>query len=491
MKKIKNCFLFSFMILFIPSALFSQYAVNGSGIQNTCKCFTLTQPISVEEASVWDTTMIDLNSSFDFSFKVFLGCKNSPGADGIVFVLQQQGLNVIGGGGSGLGYSGLIGQSIGIEIDTWQTGSNNPPVPWGDPPYDHIGIQKNGNCDHLNSAEVIATPVQASANSADIEDCQWHAFRVSWDASGKWLRVYFDNALRIETQYDLLANVFSNSPMVYWGFTGATGGEFNLQQFCIESTIGVHANFTTNALNNTVCYGTPVTFLDSSWYTANIQSYYWDFGDGSTSTLQNPISHTYTTPGIYVVKHIVKGNDGCLIDTISKSIFVRQAMAFAGNDTVTIKDIPLQLTGTGGIIYSWSPSIGLNNPFIQNPIALLQNDIRYLLTVTTTEGCVDTDEISIKVFNEIAIYIPTAFTPNNDALNDILKPTYIGIRKLSYFRIFNRWGQLVFSTNDMSKGWDGHVNGFRQQTGVYVWMIKAEDIAGKVHELKGTSTIIR
>jgi hypothetical protein len=70
----------------------------------------------------------------------------------------------------------------------------------------------------------------------------------------------------------------------------------------------------------------------------------------------------------------------------------------------------------------------------------------------TPEGCTDTDDISIKVFREIVIYVPTGFTPNYDALNDGLKPKYIGIRKLAYFRIYNRWAQLVFYTSDLNQG---------------------------------------
>lgn len=479
------------MIFFTRFPLFSQYAANGSAVQNDCKCFTLTQPITVEEASVWDIAMIDLNSSFDFRFRVFLGCNNSPGADGVVFVLQQVGLNALGAGGSGLGYSGLGSPSVGIEIDTWQTGSDNPPLPWGDPSFDHIGIQRNGNTDHTKSIDVIAPPVQASASNINIEDCQWHVFRVSWDAPGKWIRVYFDDVLRIEVQYDLIAEVFSSGPLVYWGFTGATGGEFNLQKFCFESVMQINAGFTTNAIDNSVCFGTPVVFSDSSWGQVNIQSYYWDFGDGTTSQIQNPPPHNYTAPGSYIVKHIVTGTDSCSIDTISKTIFVIKAIAFAGNDTVGIKDMPLQLMGSGGVAYSWSPTIGLNNSAIQNPVTVLQNDIMYLLTVTTVGGCMDTDDIHIKVFKETAIYVPTGFTPNSDGLNDILKPKYIGIKKLNYFRIFNRWGQLVFYTNNLNIGWDGNLNGARQGTGVYVWMINAEDVVGRIYQLKGTSTVIR
>jgi gliding motility-associated-like protein len=99
--------------------------------------------------------------------------------------------------------------------------------------------------------------------------------------------------------------------------------------------------------------------------------------------------------------------------------------------------------------------------------------------------------VKITVFKGSAVYVPTGFTPNNDGKNDILRPTYIGIRQLDYFRVYNRWGQLIFSTNNTGLGWDGTIRGQKQQTGTFVWMVKAIDYAGKVYELKGTTTLIR
>jgi gliding motility-associated-like protein len=148
----------------------------------------------------------------------------------------------------------------------------------------------------------------------------------------------------------------------------------------------------------------------------------------------------------------------------------------------------LQLNGTGGGSYNWSPPTGLNNSSIANPVATLQDNITYLLTVTSTEGCVDTNSINITIFKGSSIYVPTAFTPNNDRLNDVLRPVFIGIKKLGYFTIYNRWGQKVFTTNDMSKGWDGtYVAG----TNTFVWFLEAEDVVGKMYKMKRVVVIIR
>ena len=153
--------------------------------------------------------------------------------------------------------------------------------------------------------------------------------------------------------------------------------------------------------------------------------------------------------------------------------------------------MPFQLNGTGGISYSWSPSVDLSNPGIQNPIAILFDDRKYTLTVTTAEGCIASDEINITVFKGSTIFTPGGFTPNQDGLNDRIKPYYIGIKKLEYFSIFNRWGELVFTTKDLSAGWNGIFKGSAQPSGTYVWMLKAIDYAGKVYQLKGSTTLIR
>ena len=100
--------------------------------------------------------------------------------------------------------------------------------------------------------------------------------------------------------------------------------------------------------------------------------------------------------------------------------------------------------------------------------------------------------VKVTVVDKTAIYVPTAFTPNNDGKNDELKAIAYGKLKLTYFTIYNRWGQVVFSTSNFNSGWKGMVNGKPADTGVFVWIIKAQDeLTGKWIEEKGTITVIR
>ena len=633
-----------FIAFFLPAICGSaqQYQLNGNAVANSCNCYTLTNEANTQSGSAWNRTLFDLTNSFDFRFSVNLGCKDETGADGIVFMLQQMSTS-LGASGGGMGFEG-VSPSVGILLDTWQNLENN------DPAYDHISIQANGVLTHGTD---LAGPVPASAISDNIEDCAWHIFRITWDPATQWLRAYFDGSLRVEKQIDLVTTIFNNNPQVYWGFTAATGGSNNRQQFCTA----LAPIFGTNFINNAGCEGTPVTFTNKSEAFAPIAAYHWSFGDGTSSTLQNPPPKLYAAPGNYTVKLALKGFDGCDSDTlrtvisvgdypvanfqiydtcsgkipriedlssvtiggitqwqwwlngspvsqaqvpqlkdllpgnyrlelevmsangcrssrvyrdftilptpeinasvadgcvglpishtgvqldnatqiaewlwtrgdgssssqkqfsyaypatgnleaglvavadngcISNTVVVpfriARATAFAGNDTVFIKDEPFQLQGSGGSSYSWSPATGLSNTAIANPIGLLQDDIVYTLTVTTPEGCTDTDDIRITVFKESRVYVPSGFTPNRDGRNDSFQPHLIGIRNLGYFKVYNRWGQEVFSTQTIGAGWDGRINGLNQPSGVYVWRLQATDYVGKVYEMKGSVTLIR
>ncbi len=173
----------------------------------------------------------------------------------------------------------------------------------------------------------------------------------------------------------------------------------------------------------------------------------------------------------------------------------------AGKDTTVVINQPLQLLVTSNndsnnIKYLWTPSLGLNSPTSANPIALYTNgsvdSILYAVKGTTPEGCFGTDNIVVKIFKtEPDIFVPTGFTPNSDGKNDILKPIPIGIVQFNYFTIYNRWGQILFTTKEIGKGWDGKFNGTEQPNGTYVFQTQGVDYTGKVIFRKGTTVLIK
>ena len=169
--------------------------------------------------------------------------------------------------------------------------------------------------------------------------------------------------------------------------------------------------------------------------------------------------------------------------------------ASAGNDTSIVVGQDLQMNASGGLKYAWQPTNGLSNAGIPNPVARFNEPIdimRYSVYVYNQAGCVDTASINIKVFSTLpSVFVPSAFTPNNDGRNDVLRPIAAGIKQMEYFNIYNRWGKLVFSTSEDRKGWDGNVNGMPQAPGTFVWAVKAVDYTGKPYMQKGTLVLIR
>lgn len=171
------------------------------------------------------------------------------------------------------------------------------------------------------------------------------------------------------------------------------------------------------------------------------------------------------------------------------------ATIYAGPDTTIAIGQALQLTAIQGSIplnqITWSPPDFLSNPNSDSPVATPPQNIEYTVSAFSPGGCLVSDKVYVKVYKGPDIYVPTAFTPNGDGLNDILRAIPAGIKELKHFSIFNRWGQQVFTTNNAAYGWDGTVQGTRQPAGVYVWVADAVDYTGKKTTFKGTVTIIR
>lgn len=145
-------------------------------------------------------------------------------------------------------------------------------------------------------------------------------------------------------------------------------------------------------------------------------------------------------------------------------------------------------------IFKWTPATRLSDGNIFNPIVTVGNigeDVLYQVTASTTAGCIGDGYVRIRVYKGPDIYVPTAFTPNNDGKNDQFIPLPVGMKSISYFRVLNRWGQLVFYSTKLNDGWDGKINGTEQPTGTYIWMIQGITKDNKTISKKGTVTLIR
>jgi gliding motility-associated-like protein len=144
--------------------------------------------------------------------------------------------------------------------------------------------------------------------------------------------------------------------------------------------------------------------------------------------------------------------------------------------------------------YSWTPSTGLSRQDIADPVVTAGNAgniLLYKVTAFTSAGCKGEAYVRVQVYKGPDLYVPTAFTPNGDGKNDLFYPFPVGVKNLIYFRVFNRWGQLVFSTSSLLAGWDGKFGGREEATGVYIWDLQALTRESKLISKKGTVTLIR
>lgn len=243
--------------------------------------------------------------------------------------------------------------------------------------------------------------------------------------------------------------------------------------------------------DTTICFNTSAQLTGSH----NGNSFFWSpvsslIGAATLTPLARPqVTTTYVLTSFDTKGCPKPGRDTVLV-TVNPEV-----IANAGKDTAVVVGQPLQFNATGGEGYTWVPGEGLNNASIANPVAVYDgsfDSIRYVLTVRDAVGCFDEATILVKIYKSSPrVFVPTAFTPNGDGKNDVVRPIAVGLTRFDYFRIYNRWGQLVFETRENGRGWDGKLNGVEQGTQTYVWIVKGQDFLGKSVFDKGTVTLIR
>jgi gliding motility-associated-like protein len=216
----------------------------------------------------------------------------------------------------------------------------------------------------------------------------------------------------------------------------------------------------------------------------------------SSTTISNPISTPVKTI-TYTLSEVIDaaGCKSLTTDQVTVDVTPPIKVKTFPYDTIGYPGDQFQLNATSAAtFYSWSPAIGLSNPNIANPVVTvgpLGSDILYQVTASTAAGCKGEGYVNLKVYNGPELYTPSGFTPNGDGLNDLFYPFPVGIRSINYFRVFNRWGQMVFSSSTLYKGWDGKLQGVEQPSGTYVYMAEGVDKNGKLLTKKGTITLIR
>ncbi len=202
---------------------------------------------------------------------------------------------------------------------------------------------------------------------------------------------------------------------------------------------------------------------------------------------------TVTTAGTYSV--IVKGGacSGPAANTVE--VTDENSTGIRYPDIFATANVPIQLNArNAGTHFEWSPSAGLDDPSSASPMATLTRDQEYHVFISSSKGCSVTDTQYVKVNPDSGsvekVFVPTAFTPNGNNVNDRLRP--LGqIGKIDYFRVYNRWGNMLYQTSIIGDGWDGTYKGLAQQTGTYTWIFSGKTPDGKQVKLSGKTVLIR
>ena len=232
-----------------------------------------------------------------------------------------------------------------------------------------------------------------------------------------------------------------------------------------------------------------------------ISSWLWDFGDGSSSQIQNP-THCFQD-GDYEVTLTLTTSDGCT--STSASPLMMDAWSAPQADFTFTPAKPdmenpevrfFNLTA-GANQWVWNfGDAGSSVSTIENPTFIYADTGTYLVSLIATSdlGCTDTSNQMLTVLPMLTFYMPNSFTPNSDGINDVFMPISMGIQPEGYLMsIYNRWGQLVFSTNNPSKGWDGldFKRAHEEPMGVYSWHIKFTDHDSNIVTRSGSVLLVR
>lgn len=245
-----------------------------------------------------------------------------------------------------------------------------------------------------------------------------------------------------------------------------------------------------NPVQATVSSDTTICFGDFARLSASGGLYYeWSPQAGvlkpfdPNPRVSPPVTTTYT----------VNVSDDCFNDTATVTVTVlplpevtaRPDTAVYYGDSVWLWAV------TNGVAYHWQPDPLVTNPFQLNTWALPSQPMTYTITVTGQNGCKASDEVTIKLIPICdQLYIPNAFSPNGDGLNDELRLVDFGQNQLISFQVFNRWGEKVFETNDPLISWDGTFEGRPQEMGVYVYIIVMRCGKDIIHH-RGNLTLLR
>lgn len=308
----------------------------------------------------------------------------------------------------------------------------------------------------------------------------------------------------------ILLNAQNNGASYNWN-TGANTQTLNVNQngtywvtvtqgVCtVSDTITISYNQPIASFQQSDTAGCPplaIQFTDLSTPTGNINSWLWNFGDGGTSNQQNP-NYNYTSSGTYDVSLNIIDINGCTDDStqqMSITVYPIPSASFnySPNEVeITNPTVQFADNSLGATTWYWDFGDG-NTSTQQHPEYTYTSPGTYTITLTVTNqyGCAASISYTLIVESPFNIYVPNAFTPDGDGINDIFKAKGEGIEEF-HLMVFDRWGELIFENNDINIGWDGTYKGVPVKSDVYVWKLKVKSDQHFYKDYTGHVTVLK
>jgi gliding motility-associated-like protein len=318
----------------------------------------------------------------------------------------------------------------------------------------------SGNSTSINFNGTPNAVVNYKVNSGNIQTIVLNSQGIGSISTGN---------LTISTNYELVDVTTSISPFCSQALSSSI-------LITVESSPVI--SFTSDITKG--CAPLKVQFTNSS---SNSSDCIWDFGDGVKSSGCGTISHTFYSPGCYDISLASKSQYGCVgnlkipsfvcVEANPKAAFNPTPDVLSGLNTISI----MENISSGAVNYQWSFGDGSVSSEVNPEHNYSINDgvenYTIQLIAKSDFGCVDTAIVTIRVIEELIYFIPNAFTPDGDKLNQTFQPVFTkGYDPFSYnMVIMNRWGEIIFESNDAKVGWDGTYGGTIVQDGVYTWRI--------------------
>ncbi len=280
----------------------------------------------------------------------------------------------------------------------------------------------------------------------------------------------------------------SGSYVVSLTVSNSSGTNSSTQTLTVTNCSAPQADF--SIVDDSICVGDCIEITDLS---TNIPtSWNWTFNGGTpaSATTSDPGLICYDTPGSYTIDLTVSNAYGTSSVSLPITVGDYPTIVAAGDTTIDMGgEAILTSLGTGGD-YNWVPSEYVDCPDCPDVIATPLLTTSFFAQMISPEGCVSQDTVIVTVNFMDIVDVPNSFSPNGDGLNDILYVKGVGITDMT-FRVYNRYGELIYETTDQKEGWDGTFRGQEENPGVFLWTVEYTLVDDSTTTKSGTITLIK